>query len=86
MGKKRKRAPKRFSTLWDSSRKKKIIGNTKRRSLWDLHKHGVSYSMISRFLECRERFRLDVVEGWQETKINVPLEFGSIFHEAMEAQ
>lgn len=40
--------------------------------------------MLSKFLVCRERFRLSAVEGWTPKRIKVPLEFGSAFHRCME--
>lgn len=80
---------KRFQQAWKKSRTKSRtlkFGNQLVSPLWDLEKHGISYSMISKFLECRERFRLANVEGWTETALSVPLEFGNIFHECLEAQ
>jgi len=47
---------------------------------------GISFSLLTRFLECRERFRLKVVEGLEEDEgFNSALEFGSLWHEAEEA-
>jgi hypothetical protein len=47
---------------------------------------GITNSLLGRFLVCRERFRLQVVEGLRpETGFNVPLEFGNMWHEAEEA-
>jgi len=60
---KKDKPEKRFSSMWDKKRKLKF-GNNLVSPKWDLHKHGISYSMISRFLECRERFRLANVEAW----------------------
>jgi len=47
---------------------------------------GISFSLLSKFLVCRERFRLKVVEGLDEDEgFNHNLEFGSLWHEAEEA-
>lgn len=53
--------------------------------MWDLDRDGITYSMLSRFLICRERFRLASVEGWTDSSLNLPLEFGNAFHECLEA-
>lgn len=46
---------------------------------------GVTYSLLSRFLVCRERFRLLVVEGLKPTDtFNPRLEFGNLWHIAEE--
>lgn len=42
---------------------------------------GVTYSLLSRFLVCRERFRLRVVEGWQPAeRWNHRAEYGQMWH------
>lgn len=47
---------------------------------------GISFSLLSKFLVCRERFRLKTVEGLDEDEgFNHALEFGSLWHEAEEA-
>lgn len=47
---------------------------------------GITYSMLCKFLQCRERFRLKVVEGLEEDiGWKYQMEYGSLFHEAMEA-
>lgn len=55
-------------------------------SLWEGPEiDGISFSLLSKFLVCRERFRLQVVEGLREREpFNHPLEFGSCWHEAEE--
>lgn len=46
---------------------------------------GISQSMLGCFLECRERFRLKYVEGWQVTdRFNHTIEYGQMFHLAEE--
>lgn len=52
--------------------------------LWDLYRDGISYSLLSKFLICRERFRLGAVEGWTESGIHAGLEFGNAFHLCLE--
>lgn len=47
---------------------------------------GITFSLLSKFLVCRERFRLKVVEGLVEDEgFNASIEYGSLFHEAEEA-
>jgi hypothetical protein len=47
---------------------------------------GITFSMLSRFLVCRERFRLYAIEGLQEEeKFNAPMEYGSLWHAGEEA-
>ena len=46
---------------------------------------GISQSMLSSFLECRERFRQRYLEGWYPIdKFNHTIEFGQMFHIAEE--
>jgi hypothetical protein len=52
--------------------------------LWDLDRDGISYSLLSDFQNCRERFRIKVVEGLTSAEFNVPLEFGNAFHICLE--
>lgn len=51
-----------------------------------MERDGVTYSSMSKFLNCRERFRLSQVEGWTSNNVSVPLEFGNLFHLYSEAQ
>lgn len=51
---------------------------------WDLYKDGISYSLLSKFINCRERFRLYAVEGLRPTERKEAMEFGTIFHKALE--
>jgi len=47
---------------------------------------GITFSLLSKFLVCRERFRLKVIEGLDESMgFNHAIEFGSMWHEAEEA-
>jgi hypothetical protein len=51
---------------------------------WDLYKDGVSQSLLAKFINCRERFRLYAVEGLRPTDRKEAMEFGTIFHKALE--
>lgn len=66
--------------------KKRPKRSVKREPLWKgPGVDGISFSLLSKFLVCRERFRLQVVEGLKECEpFNHPLEFGSCWHEAEE--
>jgi hypothetical protein len=59
-------------------------GNQRDEPLWDLDRDGITSSMLSKFVVCQERFRLSAVEGWTDSKVSVPLEYGSCFHECLE--
>lgn len=52
--------------------------------LWDLDRDGLTYSLLSKFVVCPERFRLSAVEGWEESGLKTALEFGNAFHYALE--
>lgn len=46
---------------------------------------GITFSLLSKFLVCRERFRLKVVEGLCEPEgFRYALEYGNLWHEAEE--
>ncbi len=78
-----KKKPSKLESLYrqHAGRKK---GNNLKEPLWDLDRDGISFSMLSKYLICPERFRLAAVEGWTPKGIAVPLEFGSAFHKCME--
>lgn len=47
---------------------------------------GITFSLLNRFLECRERFRLRVVEGLVDDEgFNRSMEYGSMWHESEAA-
>lgn len=47
---------------------------------------GLTFSLLNKWLECRERFRLKVIEGLSEEEgFNHSIEFGNMWHEAEEA-
>lgn len=51
---------------------------------WTLEK-GISYSLLSRFINCRERFRLYAVEGMREERsTKKAMDWGTYFHELIE--
>jgi hypothetical protein len=56
----------------------------KRKPAWDLYRDGLSYSLICKFRNCRERFRISTVEGLRSTDRKAAMEFGTIFHKALE--
>ncbi len=60
-------------------------GPGKSKPLWRLE-DGITYSALTRWLECREQFSLSYIDGLTPKKISVPLEFGSIFHLCCEHQ
>lgn len=51
---------------------------------WDLYEHGITYSSLSKFIVCRERFRIRYVEGLSPDTNKAAMEFGTIFHKALE--
>lgn len=61
-----------------------IKPSPKVKSNWDLYEDGLSYSSLSSFLVCRERFRLRKVVGLQEIGSKEAMEFGTIFHLCLE--
>lgn len=75
----RKNQEERLSSL--ANKKNKL-----RKPVWDFDRDGITYSLLSRFMVCPERFRLATVEGWSETGISAGLEFGSAFHHCLENQ
>ena len=46
---------------------------------------GVSQSMISRYLVCKERFRVYAIEGWAPNdSLRIPIEYGQMWHTCEE--
>jgi len=60
------------------------IINMKRKPAWDLYRDGISYSLMCRYRNCRERFRLSTVEGLRPSERKAALDFGTVFHKALE--
>jgi len=91
---KRKPAKSKFTKFAQATKKfkGKKLGNLRDQKkkprvdpLWTLD-DGVTYSLLSSFLNCRERFHIANVQGWKPKKFNFPLEFGNIIHLLIEAQ
>lgn len=60
---------------------------TRKEPLWKgPEEDGITFSLLSRFLVCRERFRLLVVEGLStQDQFNKSIEFGQMWHTCEEA-
>jgi len=60
---------------------------TARKPLWSgPYQDGITFSLLCKFIVCRERFRLKVVEGLREKKsFDHTLEYGSMWHAGEEA-
>jgi len=58
--------------------------SAKKSPIWDLYQDGISYSLLSKFVVDRERFRIYTVEGLRPCSRNEAMEFGTIFHKALE--
>ena len=74
--------PSLSKSLRKASSKKSTLG-----SVWKgPEEDGITYSLLSRFLCCRERFRLLVVEGLQEEdRFNHRIEYGQMWHTCEES-
>lgn len=49
------------------------------------HEDGITFSLLSRFLTCRERFRITVIEGLKPVKtFNHRIEYGNMWHACEE--
>jgi hypothetical protein len=64
--------------------KKPAIRNPKPKPGWDLYVDGISYSLLSKFVVCRERFRIATVEMYRSSDRKDALDFGTMFHKALE--
>jgi hypothetical protein len=51
---------------------------------WDFYRDGISYSLMSKFVICPERFRVYTVMGLRQSERKEAMEFGTIFHKALE--
>lgn len=60
----------------------KLGPKTRSEPLWKgPEEDGITYSLLSRFIACRERFRLHAIEGLRPTEgFNHRLEYGSMWH------
>ena len=52
--------------------------------VWDLERDGISYSLLSNFLNCRERFYHKTVRGLRDKGRKEAMEYGTIFHKLIE--
>ena len=55
-----------------------------RKPKWDLYVDGISYSLLCKYRNCRERFRISTVEGLRPSERKAALDFGTVFHKALE--
>lgn len=76
-----------MSELSDHLAKGAKAALTKRPPAWKgPEKDGITFSLLSRFLECRERFRILTIEGLQENEgFSHRLEYGNMWHACEEA-
>jgi len=51
---------------------------------WDLYRDGLSQSLMNRFIDCRETFRLYAVEGFRTASVRRARDFGTIYHKLVE--
>jgi hypothetical protein len=54
------------------------------KSNWDFYEDGISYSLMSKHIVCPERFRIYACEGLRPSDRKEAMEFGTIFHKALE--
>jgi hypothetical protein len=55
------------------------------KALWKLE-DGITFSGLSKWMDCREQFSLQWIDGLTPKKLSVPLEFGSVVHYGLEHQ
>ncbi len=51
---------------------------------WDLHKDGITFSLLSTFLQCPEKLLNQYGQRLSGTRVSGALAFGSVFHEALD--
>lgn len=61
------------------------MSSTERQPVWDWTK-GITYTALSRWLECPEQFALEYIEGWTPKQQNISITFGSMFHACHKEQ
>jgi hypothetical protein len=76
-------APKKKFTDHEMSKERKI--SKPKEALWKLQ-DGITFSGLSRWMDCREQFSLQWIDGLTPKKISIPLEFGSVIHYGLEHQ
>lgn len=57
----------------------------KKPPLWKLE-DGVTFSSLSKWMDCPEQFSLQWIDGLTPRKLNIAIEFGSVFHHALQNQ
>lgn len=74
--------PKQPSTFAEKMKNAPVPGRRRATPLWKgPEADGITFSMLSRFLVCRERFRLHVMEGLRPThQFNHRIEYGQMWH------
>jgi len=79
------------SSVGDRLKAKGAKVEPKRGPLWDgpqanTPNGGITFSMLSRFLTCRERFRAAYIDGWKANDhFNHKIEYGQMWHACEEA-
>lgn len=51
---------------------------------WGLFTHGVSQSLLQKFINCRDRYHKHAVLGLKSTDRKEAMEYGTIFHKLIE--
>lgn len=62
------------------------LKKTQRQPLFDWTRDGLTQSALTQWLQCREQFSLNYVEGYTSRGFNTALEFGTIIHLAIQRQ
>lgn len=76
--------PRKIKVNTSTQKIEDVVKETKK-SLWNLEVDGVTQSMLSNFMTCKEKFRLSYVEGWRPAKVGTaPMEFGNCIHEILD--
>jgi hypothetical protein len=60
------------------------ISATQPKYWYDPTKHGITQSLLSTWLMCREHCRLAYIEGWQPVKMGIGLHYGGGMHYCLE--
>lgn len=65
--------------------KKLTFQSRKKKPLWKIE-DGITFSALSKWLDCREQFALQWIDGVTPRRLSIALEFGSVIHYALENQ
>lgn len=61
------------------------VATSERKPFWDLYEDGITFTLLGKWLMCRERFRIFAVEGIREKQsFSKDMEFGNLLHEAFD--